>query len=126
MFCVRRYTIPSVAPDRGRSEARQGGRRFQPGGATAPGSFEPKLVSKRQTRLAGLDDRILGLYAGGRRRRVRRGLGPSYPMKAEAGGLAEEHIVPFLALPGRPPQGGGKLNGDHVKPRIEAKLTCSR
>jgi putative transposase len=29
------------------------------------GSFEPKLVAKRQTRLAGLDDRILGLYAGG-------------------------------------------------------------
>jgi putative transposase len=29
------------------------------------GSFEPKLVAERQTRLAGLDDRILGLYAGG-------------------------------------------------------------
>jgi putative transposase len=29
------------------------------------GSFDPKLVGKRQTRLAGLDDRILGLYAGG-------------------------------------------------------------
>jgi putative transposase len=29
------------------------------------GSFEPKLVAKRQTRLAGLDERILGLYAGG-------------------------------------------------------------
>jgi putative transposase len=29
------------------------------------GSFEPKLVAKRQTRLAGLDDRVLGLYAGG-------------------------------------------------------------
>jgi putative transposase len=28
-------------------------------------SFEPKLVGKRQTRLAGLDERILGLYAGG-------------------------------------------------------------
>ena len=28
-------------------------------------SFEPKLVGKRQTRLAGLDDKILGLYAGG-------------------------------------------------------------
>src|SRR3954452_5546848 len=28
-------------------------------------SFEPKLVAKRQTRLAGLDDKILGLYAGG-------------------------------------------------------------
>jgi putative transposase len=28
-------------------------------------SFVPKLVGKRQTRLAGLDDRILGLYAGG-------------------------------------------------------------
>jgi putative transposase len=28
-------------------------------------SFEPQLVRKRQTRLAGLDDRILGLYAGG-------------------------------------------------------------
>ncbi len=29
------------------------------------GSFEPKLVAKRQTRLAGLDDRVIGLYAGG-------------------------------------------------------------
>src|SRR4051812_4059985 len=29
------------------------------------GSFEPKLVGKRQTRLAGLDDKILGLCAGG-------------------------------------------------------------
>ena len=28
-------------------------------------SFDPQLVAKRQTRLAGLDDRILGLYAGG-------------------------------------------------------------
>jgi hypothetical protein len=29
------------------------------------GSFEPQLVAKRQTRLAGLDDKLLGLYAGG-------------------------------------------------------------
>ena len=29
------------------------------------GSFQPRLVAKRQTRLAGLDDRIRGLYAGG-------------------------------------------------------------
>ncbi len=29
------------------------------------GSFEPELVSRRQTRRAGLDDRIIGLYAGG-------------------------------------------------------------
>jgi putative transposase len=29
------------------------------------GSFEPKLVAKRQSRLAGLDEKILGLYAGG-------------------------------------------------------------
>jgi len=29
------------------------------------GSFEPQLVKKRQTRLAGLDERILDLYAGG-------------------------------------------------------------
>jgi len=29
------------------------------------GSFDPKLIGKRQTRLAGLDDKILGLYAGG-------------------------------------------------------------
>src|SRR3954466_14357401 len=28
-------------------------------------SFAPKLVGKRQTRLAGLDDKILALYAGG-------------------------------------------------------------
>lgn len=29
------------------------------------GIFEPKLVAKRQTRLAGLDERVLDLYAGG-------------------------------------------------------------
>ncbi len=29
------------------------------------GSFERRLVGKRQTRLAGLDDKILGRYAGG-------------------------------------------------------------
>lgn len=29
------------------------------------GSFEPELVARRQTRLVGLDDRIIGLYAGG-------------------------------------------------------------
>jgi putative transposase len=29
------------------------------------GSFEPRLVGKRQRRLAGLNDKILGLYAGG-------------------------------------------------------------
>lgn len=29
------------------------------------GSFDPQLVAKRQTRLAGLDDRVLDLYAGG-------------------------------------------------------------
>lgn len=28
------------------------------------GTFDPKLVAKRQTRLAGLDERILALYAG--------------------------------------------------------------
>ena len=28
-------------------------------------TFEPQLVGKRQTRLAGLDEKILGLYAGG-------------------------------------------------------------
>ena len=29
------------------------------------GSFEPRLVGKRQTRLAGLDDKVLSLYGGG-------------------------------------------------------------
>jgi len=29
------------------------------------GTFEPQLVAKRQTRLAGLDDRVIDLYAGG-------------------------------------------------------------
>ncbi len=29
------------------------------------GSFEPRIVAKRQTRLAGLDEKILGLYACG-------------------------------------------------------------
>ncbi len=29
------------------------------------GSFEPRMVAKRQTRMAGLDEKILSLYAGG-------------------------------------------------------------
>ena len=29
------------------------------------GTFEPQLVGKHQTRLAGLDEKIIGLYAGG-------------------------------------------------------------
>jgi putative transposase len=29
------------------------------------GSFDPQLVGKRQSRLAGLDERVIGLYAGG-------------------------------------------------------------
>jgi putative transposase len=29
------------------------------------GGFEPQIVPKRATRLAGLDDKILGLYSGG-------------------------------------------------------------
>jgi putative transposase len=29
------------------------------------GSFDPQLVAKRQTRLAGLDERVLDMYAGG-------------------------------------------------------------
>src|SRR5215210_10759 len=29
------------------------------------GSFDPRLFAKRQTRLAGLDDRVLDMYAGG-------------------------------------------------------------
>jgi transposase-like protein len=29
------------------------------------GSFDPQLVGKRQTRMAGLDDRVLDMYAGG-------------------------------------------------------------
>src|SRR5215204_5687204 len=29
------------------------------------GTFEPQLVAKRQSRLAGLDDRVIDLYAGG-------------------------------------------------------------
>ena len=32
-------------------------------------SFEPQLVKKRQTRLAGLDARVLDLYGGGMRTR---------------------------------------------------------
>jgi putative transposase len=28
------------------------------------GSFEPTVVGNRRTRLAGLDEKILGLYAG--------------------------------------------------------------
>ena len=30
------------------------------------GSFEPELVKKGQTRIDGMDDRIIGLYAAGR------------------------------------------------------------
>ncbi|HWK25162.1 MAG TPA: IS256 family transposase [Solirubrobacter sp.] len=29
------------------------------------GTFEPRIVPKRQTRLAGLDEKVIGLYAGG-------------------------------------------------------------
>ena len=40
-----------------------------PGAVRTPrdreGSFEPQILPKRVTRLAGLDDKILGLYAGG-------------------------------------------------------------
>jgi len=35
------------------------------------GSFEPELVKKGQTRIDGLDDKIIGLYAAGLSVRVR-------------------------------------------------------
>src|SRR3954464_1258459 len=47
----------TVATDLGPVEVRTPGDRDS--------SFEPTLVGKRQSRLAGLDDKILGLYAGG-------------------------------------------------------------
>ena len=66
---------PGQAPPGGTGNHRNGstGKTVQtelgPGAGRTPrdrdGSFDPKLVAKRQTRLAGLDDRILGLYAGG-------------------------------------------------------------
>jgi len=66
---------PGQAPPGGAPNARNGGTpktvqtELGPVQIKTPrdrrGSFEPQLVGKRQTRLAGLDDRILGLYAGG-------------------------------------------------------------
>ena len=66
---------PGQAPPGGAGNVRNGSTaktlqtELGPVGVKTPrdrkGSFEPKLVAKRQTRLAGLDERILGLYAGG-------------------------------------------------------------
>ena len=63
------------APPGGAGNVRNGstpktvGTELGPVGVKTPrdraGSFEPRLVAKRQTRLAGLDDRVLDLYAGG-------------------------------------------------------------
>src|SRR3954468_6364541 len=55
---VRNGSTPkTVAPDLGPVKIRTPRDR--------DGTFAPKLVGKRQTRLAGLDDKILALYAGG-------------------------------------------------------------
>jgi len=66
---------PGQAPPGGAANVRNGatpktvGTELGPVGVKTPrdrdGSFEPQLVKKRQTRLAGLDDRVLDLYAGG-------------------------------------------------------------
>jgi putative transposase len=66
---------PGQAPPGGAGNVRNGSSpktlqtELGPVGVRTPrdraGTFDPKLVAKRQTRLAGLDDRILGLYAGG-------------------------------------------------------------
>ena len=66
---------PGQAPPGGGPNVRNGstpktvGTELGPVGVRTPrdrdGSFEPQLVKKRQTRLAGLDDRVLDLYAGG-------------------------------------------------------------
>jgi putative transposase len=66
---------PGQAPPGGGPNVRNGstpktvGTELGPVGVRTPrdrdGSFEPRLVGKRQTRLAGLDERVLDLYAGG-------------------------------------------------------------
>src|SRR5215218_6199171 len=66
---------PGQAPPGGAGNVRNGSTaktlqtELGPVGVKTPrdrkGTFEPQLVAKRQTRLAGLDERILGLYAGG-------------------------------------------------------------
>lgn len=66
---------PGQAPPGGGPNVRNGstpktvGTELGPVGVRTPrdrdGSFEPQLVRKRQTRLAGLDERVLDLYAGG-------------------------------------------------------------
>src|SRR5829696_2533909 len=66
---------PGQAPPGGAANVRNGATsktlrtELGPVGIRTPrdrdGSFEPQLVRKRQTRLAGLDERVLGLYAGG-------------------------------------------------------------
>ncbi len=52
------------------------------------GSFEPQILPKRQTRLAGLDDKVLGLYAGGMTVRDI-SAHPARPLEAEASLLAK-------------------------------------
>jgi len=66
---------PGQAPPGGAANVRNGATsktlrtELGPVGIRTPrdrdGSFEPQLVRKRQTRLAGLDERVLDLYAGG-------------------------------------------------------------
>jgi len=64
------HAPPDGAPNvRNGSTAKTVATELGPVGVRTPrdrdGSFEPQLVRKRQTRLAGLDDRVLDLYAGG-------------------------------------------------------------
>ena len=56
---VRNGSTPKTLADRARRRSGSAPR------ATATRSFAPQLVGKRQTRLAGLDARVLDLYAGG-------------------------------------------------------------
>src|SRR5215204_268498 len=66
---------PGQAPPGGAGNTRNGSTPKRVGTELGPvaiktprdrdGSFEPQLVAKRQTRLAGLDERVLDLYAGG-------------------------------------------------------------
>ena len=67
--------LPGQAPPGGAGNVRNGSTAKTVGTDLGPvqirtprdraGTFEPQLVRKRQTRLAGLDERVLDLYAGG-------------------------------------------------------------
>jgi len=63
------------------------------------GSFEPELVRKGQTRLDGIDDKIIGLYAHGLSvRDIRAHLEELYGLKVSPDLISREAVIPFFAF----------------------------